>query len=333
MQKRKAILFILSYLSLSASHAFVLYSPFPSQIAEETGIQTRNARFVGGNKRVLRSMRPWVRDPAAPHFWPDVVAPMAVDPVLVDQILNAGVTDILIFKDPEPGRDDIQIQKDFLATRGMVDADKVVDIPADAKKVSSILFPWKEFKKKNIAFKDVCSMTVKALKRIKSALDDPERKILFHCTVGEDRTGYLAFLFNLLNAPELSTHPEFIMDTFVGEACRGGYSTGNAGKPDHVSEDIKVDLTPLLTKMAFKVYQGELKWSELSEDVCNVDPEPPMVLQDPTQPESPQNPLVPSGPTDPAYKVDLFNPEKFVCEKSPDYPENAPAPRLEAFPR
>ncbi len=265
-----------SLFSLSA-HAFVLYSPFPSQIEADTGISIPNARYVDGDKRVLRSMRPWIEDP-------NNRGEMIVADHYLDQIKNAGVTDVLIFKTTEPDRDDITMQKDAMVAKGM-----------DAAKIKSIPFPWKGF----TDFKEVCKMSLEALRLLKEVKDNPEKKLLLHCTVGEDRTGYLAALFALLNEEALRENPSKVKEIFKEEACRGGYAAGNATKPERVVESINEALTPLFTKMAFKIQRGYLSWNRLSDRQCDIDP---------ANFES--------------YDYDEdFNPADYVCETSPDFPQ------------
>ncbi len=269
---------ILSVFFIFNAQAFVLFSPFESQIAEETGITIPNARFVNGDKKILRSMRPWNRDPITP-------SKMSVDPAFVDQIIAAGVTDLLIFKTQEPDRDDISIQKEAFLEKGFTES-----------QITSIPFPWKGFTE----FKEVCKMTLAALRKLKEVKNDSEnnRKILFHCTVGEDRTGYLAALYALLEEANLRANPQRVKEIFNEEACRGGYEGGNANKPRAVKNSIREALTPLFTKMAFKIQRGYLSWEKLNDQQCEIDP---------ANFES--------------YDYDEnFNPEDYTCQISPDFP-------------
>lgn len=275
----KKFLSLSSIFYVLSAQAFVLYSPFPSQIADETGITIPNARFVNGNKKVLRSMRPWTEDSNVPGI-------MSVDSNLVDQIINANVTDLVIFKTQEPDRDDIAIQKDAFIAKGFTEA-----------QITAIPFPWKGF----TDFKEVCKMSLQALRKLKEIKDDTtgERKVLFHCTVGEDRTGYLAALFSLLEAGNLRNTPEKVKEIFQQEACRGGYEGGNANKPRAVKVSIQEALTPLFTKMAFKIQRGYLTWDKLNDSQCDIDP---------ANFES--------------YDYDEnFDPKDYRCETSPDFPE------------
>lgn len=261
------------------AQAFVLFSPFESQIAEETGITIPNARYINGDKKILRSMRPWNRDPITPSI-------MSVDPVYVDQIIAAGVTDLLIFKTQEPDRDDIALQKEAFLEKGF-----------NETQITSIPFPWKGFTE----FKDVCLMTLQGLRKLKEVKDDTanNKKILVHCTVGEDRTGYLAALYTLLEERDLRANPQRVKEIFNEEACRGGYEGGNINKPRAVKASIREALTPLFTKMAFKIQRGYLSWEKLDDQQCEIDP----------------------GNFESYDYDENFNPEDYTCKKSPDFPE------------
>ena len=130
-------------------------------------------------------------------------------------------------------------------------ADHVVNIP----------FPWKDFPN----FAEPCRMTVRGLRMIRDNVASGKTTFL-HCTVGEDRTGYLAGLYRLLTE---STDARTMFDT---ELCENGYSSGNPQKPAAIVDAIDHDLTPLFLKMAFKIARGELTKTSLEETVCDVDP-------------------------------------------------------------
>jgi hypothetical protein len=113
-----------------------------------------------------------------------------------------------------------------------------------------------------------------------------------HCTVGEDRTGYLSGLYRLLGDGASG------VDTiFHDEMCQRGYSSGNPQKPfAGVATEIDNDLTPLFLKMAFKISRGELTPTSLDESVCDVDPS-----------------------SDPAFTEPQWNAESFRCAISTRY--------------
>jgi len=351
----KRLLPLFSILIAASAHAFTLYSPFESQVE---GISIRNARYVGNlttdeekaNAVIFRSMRPFIRNPSFDPRAPNFRAPMMIHEPYIDELKTKGITDILIFKDPEPAREtsadqrtDIQIENDALASAGflrpypytfnlrgeVIERDVNGEVPVDdytKRGVRDLPFPWKSFASRNISFKDVCVMTVKALKLIRQVkleaeaepligLDGaplPRRKLLFHCTVGEDRTGSLAFFASALD--EQSTfrrNPMRIKEIFVDQACRGGYSSGNAGKPtaehNNVVGAIETELTPFVAKMSYKILRGFLRWDHLNFRTCDFDLENDDEY-DATVAEEPE----------------LYAPSSYRCEKSTDFPTTIP---------
>lgn len=135
-----------------------------------------------------------------------------------------------------------------------------VGIPSDH--VVNVAFPWKDFPD----FAEPCRMTVRGLKLVRGWVTSGKSTFL-HCTVGEDRTGYLAGLYRLL------TETSDARTIFDDELCENGYGAGNPQKPAAVVNAIDDDLTPLFLKMAFKIKRGELTPTSLDESVCDVDPD------------------------------------------------------------
>ena len=161
-----------------------------------------------------------------------------------------GVTDVIIFK-KESGHE----VKDELAefkNRGLPGA-----------RLHHIPMAYKDFSD----FEEPCRQTVEALKFIRDARKDDDRMILFHCTVGEDRTGYLAGLVILLETGGNTR------EVFKTEMCDKGYSSGNRVKPKNVTTRIDEDLTPVFAKMALLIKSGQLSWSKLdASKICATDP-------------------------------------------------------------
>jgi hypothetical protein len=237
----------------------VFVSPFTSDVP---GLSIRNAHLVGdaaaGGARVLRGM--------APHGDGDYA-----------ELARAGVGEVLLFKDPEPNlppdRTDTVLEAQALEAMGI----RPHDVP----------FKWKQYPD----FATPCAQTIEALRIVKDALAS-DRSIYFHCTVGEDRTGFLAGMIRMLR--EGRTHE----DVFAREMCEHGYSAGDPQKPfGGVVERIDQDLTPVFTKMAYKIAKGEIAWDRLDPATCAVDPD-----------------------GDPAYRADArFHPEGFRCLPSSLY--------------
>ncbi len=162
-----------------------------------------------------------------------------------------GVGAVLMFKRPTTST---EVTKELaaLAPIGITDTN-FLNVP----------FGFKDFAE----FAEPCRQTVRSLAQLKQWSDSGTTAFL-HCTVGEDRTGYLAGLYRLLN--ETSS----VEAIFEQELCERGYSSGNPQKPlAGVAKEIDSDLTPLFLKMAFKIANGELTPGSLDESVCDVDPE------------------------------------------------------------
>src|SRR6185503_18904985 len=94
------------------------------------------------------------------------------------ELRAAGIEKVVIFKNPT-GKDDVA--KEIAAWK--LPSDGVLHVP----------FQWKDFS----GFSDPCKQTLDALRFIRKS-EAEHRKVFFHCTVGEDRTGYLAAMHGLL---------------------------------------------------------------------------------------------------------------------------------------
>ena len=92
--------------------------------------------------------------------------------------------------------------------------------------------------------------------------NDSSRKIFFHCTVGEDRTGYLAGLWKMLS-DNVSRN-----EAFHNEMCINGYGAGNPIKPDYVVNEIRQDLTPMFTYMAYLIDKNLVSLANLTKRYC-----------------------------------------------------------------
>jgi hypothetical protein len=205
-----------------------LSSPLKSTV---DGISIPNAHTIDGSALLLRGMAP--RTDAQ-----------------FDELQSHGVKAVLLFKNPT-GHD----VEDEMA--------KLDSLGFPAERVHHVPFRWKDMP----SFKEACEQTVDAL----GFLAEQQRagkKTYFHCTVGEDRTGYLAALSRLLKSP--STDPR---ELFNREMCERGYGEGNPLKPTFVTSELAHGLTPLYRKLAFLVKTGALKTSSLDPSVCADDPE------------------------------------------------------------
>ena len=166
------------------------------------------------------------------------------------ELINAGVTDFLIFKNDTKG----EVAKEQA---------QLLKLGIQPQNITHIPFLWKDIKD----FKAACSMTVQALQVIESATQ-AGRNIYFHCTVGEDRTGYLAGLWGIWTSVyESETH------ALNEEMCARGYEAGNPGKPyQNVVSKIRETLTPTYLKMANILVSAKARGQALDLSMCDQEP-------------------------------------------------------------
>ncbi len=103
---------------------------------------------------------------------------------------------------------------------------------------------------------------MEALQILTKAAQSSDDKILFHCTVGEDRTGLLAGLMTQL-LEQASTE-----DAYYNEMCLKGFSGGNQHKPLHVQKAVDQALTPLYFKVSELIQTKKLRVGHLNKKVC-----------------------------------------------------------------
>lgn len=118
------------------------------------------------------------------------------------------------------------------------------------------------------SFQSACLMTVKALRLFREIERRKTRRLFFHCTVGEDRTGMLAALWrNIAQGHSLAK-------VFRGEMCRWGYGAGNPRKPKFVVDHIRKDLTSHFHKMYWLLHKYRRKDGVfvLGDNICRRDP-------------------------------------------------------------
>ena len=205
-------------------------SPIPSSV---DGVRLNNTHVVVSDDhgpKILRSQSPRVDS--------DYI-----------ELNNLNLSDILIFKNG----DDDQVKQEISRWQSM---------GISSSRIKTIPFPYKNFPD----FKTPCKQTIAALDFINKARRQSNSRVLFHCTVGEDRTGYLAGLVRLLE----SNIP--IKEVFQYEMCEKGYSAGDPRKPATISTQIDQDVTPVFLKMAFFIKSGQLSWTKLNPGVCDRDP-------------------------------------------------------------
>ncbi len=130
----------------------------------------------------------------------------------------------------------------------------------DTSRLTHIPMPWKQDGKKPFNYKKACEMTVQAMEIVQQSTGPA----LFHCTVGEDRTGMMAGLLKIQSGG-MST-----VKAFRDEMCARGYEAGNPTKTESpaVVKAVREALTPLYLKMATVLQKNKGKIS--ASDCANL---------------------------------------------------------------
>lgn len=225
-------------------------SPFESDIS---GFSIKNSHYVdAGPKKIIRGQ-----------------TPKDFEYTLLDQF---DVSDVLIFKN-ETFKKEVRAEVDelkklgFVKPRNLKNPDNVSDDDflieeGDPRRVYYIPFKWRNID----SFQKACEQTIDGLKLLVQVSRIKDRTIFFHCTIGEDRTGYLAGLYRMLNQGWK------IDRAFKEEMCENGYEAGNPEKLndgfDAVVKPIREQLTPIFSKMAYLIDQKAITEDNLDKSVC-----------------------------------------------------------------
>ncbi len=161
----------------------------------------------------------------------------------LNRLEELGVEKFLLFKIDTNG--DVEKQKNLLITKGYA-----------AKDILHLPFPWKDV----TDYQAVCEMTVEALNFLKAS-DSKSQKTFMHCTVGEDRTGYLAGLYKIYSLQNDSAE-----EVFQTELCDKGYEAGNPKKVFHVVKKVRESLTPAYFGMVDLIERNRGK--KLTKTMC-----------------------------------------------------------------
>lgn len=163
------------------------------------------------------------------------------------QLLKSeGVTDVIIFRDSVG--EDVQIEKQELSEVGISES-----------RIHSIPMKWRDFP----SMESACSNVLAALKVIAEVEQNPPRKVYFHCTVGEDRTGILAGLFRMLYQDWSAER------SFQKELCAHGFGSASARKPKFVADAVEKDLKTLYAFMADQIELKKLTKDDLNRGICS----------------------------------------------------------------
>jgi protein-tyrosine phosphatase len=161
------------------------------------------------------------------------------------ELVQKGITSVLIFKN--------QIKSEVSD-----ETQQLTDAGLDPKKIYNIPFQWKDIASE----KEACEQVIDALSILQKVEESAQDRILFHCTVGEDRTGLLAGLMSQLMGTE-STE-----SSFDNQMCAKGYAGGNPNKPRNVSAAVDKFLTPLYYKISKMIKSGQISAKSLNRKVC-----------------------------------------------------------------
>ena len=154
------------------------------------------------------------------------------------ELAKHGVESVLIYKTDDTGHDV---------------ADEKAGLSAASDKITTthVPFPWKEF---HGDFTKPCLQTIDALIAMRDAAK-AHRRLFFHCTVGEDRTGFLAGLYRMMDESQRWGAAR----AFHDELCENGFAAGDAKKPyTFVVNPINEALTPLFVEMAPAIESGHI---------------------------------------------------------------------------
>lgn len=162
----------------------------------------------------------------------------------LNKLIDLGFEKFLLFKIDTNG----DISKEI---------DRLIELGIDENNILHLPFPWKDI----TDYKSVCEMTIDALNMIKKA-DEKNQKLYFHCTVGEDRTGYLAGLYRIYRGDELTVN-----EIFEEELCDKGYEAGNPKKIYSVVQKVRENLTPAFIGMVKLIENNSGK--KLTKSMCS----------------------------------------------------------------
>jgi hypothetical protein len=168
----------------------------------------------------------------------------------MQELVKIGVTDFLIFKNDTKG----EVAKE---------QEQLMKLGVNPSAITNIPFLWKDIHD----FRPACEMTIQALQVLEEAVNNG-RNIYFHCTVGEDRTGYLAGLWGIWTNTFQDER-----QALQQEMCPRGYEAGNPGKPYRdVVFKIRETLTPTYVKMAAIIAEAKQMGRNLDTSLCDQEP-------------------------------------------------------------
>lgn len=163
----------------------------------------------------------------------------------IQQMVDKGINSVLIIKNQTKNEVDEEIS---LLTAAGISPQKIYHIPLLWKDITSEV--------------ETCEQILTALNILQQAENSTDDQILFHCTVGEDRTGLVAGLFyQLLNQKSVEI-------SYKTQMCKKGYAGGNFRKPKSVADLVDKNLTPLYFKISKFIEDGELDFNKIDLNIC-----------------------------------------------------------------
>jgi len=165
-----------------------------------------------------------------------------------EQLKKMKIQNVIIFK----------IEKDQEVLNEKI---KLVQFGIEPQNIYHIPMKWKDFSD----YTEACEWTKKALMILVRSYQNRERTY-FHCTAGQDRTGYLDGLFQLWLNPQVPLN-----DVFQKRLCQFGYAGAEPKKPKAISNAIDQELTIYFEKIARQI-QGLNENGQLIEQLnCQQD--------------------------------------------------------------
>jgi 2'-5' RNA ligase len=161
-----------------------------------------------------------------------------------------GITEIVIFK--KDSRGEVKGEINGLYSAGF-----------KKDNITNIAFDWAD----NQDFVGGCKKFIQGIDILKLAIKN-NKKVFFHCTTGEDRTGALAANY-LLSQKKGTT----IKKLFTEEMCNKGYEAGDPDKDLEVVEKIRTGLTKTFLKTAYRIDEAKKKNMPIDDKLCEKDPD------------------------------------------------------------
>lgn len=160
-----------------------------------------------------------------------------------------GISEYIIFKNDKAG--EVKSEIGGLLESGI-----------KKENITHINFDWAD----NQDFTSGCKKIIQGIDLMKLSMKN-NKKIFFHCTTGEDRTGVLAASY-LLSQKKGSV----IKNIFQEEMCNRGYEAGDPEKDKEVVNKIRSGLTKTFIKTAYRIEEAKNKKHPIDEKICINDP-------------------------------------------------------------